>query len=219
MGIDYLSGSVEKSDPDAAGIIEDMRAAIRRADNIILGLLDFSAPRDMQFAAENINQVIEQALALTKHEQIGTLVTVERHLAVNLPTVSVDANKITQVFVNLFMNACQAMEDGGRLIVSSAAKTLRPEEVRMEAGTREAARFRAGETVVEVLVDDTGPGIPAEKIHRVFDPFFTTKPTGQGTGLGLTVTRKIIELHGGHLEVHNRPEGGARFVIWFKAAG
>jgi signal transduction histidine kinase len=166
--------------------------------------------------AEDINSVIEQALVLTKHEQIGTLVTVVRELTPGLPRVKVDPNKITQVFVNLFMNACQAMQGGGTLTVRSRQKTLQPGEVQVEAGSRVAAPFRTGETIIEVLVDDTGPGIPEDKLPRIFDPFFTTKPTGQGTGLGLTVTRKIIELHGGHIAASNRPEGGARIAIWFK---
>lgn len=218
MGIDYLGSAAGQNDPNVAAIIEDMRAAIRRADNIILGLLDFSAPRDLQLQALSLNEIIEQALVLTKHEQIGTLVTVERRLASGLPKISLDPNKIMQVFVNLFMNACQAMSGGGTLTVTTQLKTLQPGEIRTEAGSREAARFVLGEQVVVVYVDDTGPGIPEDKLPRVFDPFFTTKPTGEGTGLGLTVTRKIIELHGGHIAIANRPEGGARVTVWFKVS-
>ncbi len=164
---------------------------------------------------ENVNQIIEQALILTKHEQIGTLVTVERRLCETLPKISMDANKLMQVFVNLFMNACQAMDGGGTLTIRTSTKILAHEDIHTDAGSRQAAVFHAGNTIVLVEVQDTGPGIPDDKINRVFDPFFTTKPTGQGTGLGLTVTRKIVELHGGNINLHNRPEGGAVAEIWF----
>jgi signal transduction histidine kinase len=147
---------------------------------------------------------------------MGTLVTVQREFGADLPKVKLDANKIMQVFVNLFVNACQAMVNGGVITVRSYQKTLVHGEIEVETGTRQAARFRAGEVVVCAEVDDTGPGIPENLLPRIFDPFVTTKPTGQGTGLGLTVTRKIIELHGGHIDISNLPAGGTRATIWFK---
>jgi len=216
MGIDYLGSSVAPDDAVSLGIIQDMRAAIRRADNIILGLLDFSAPRDLKLNEESINQVIEHALNLTRHQQMGTLVRVERQLAPDLPRVKVDVNKITQVLVNIFLNALQAMDGGGTLTVRSLARAIQADEAAMDSGSRQAAPFRPGETAVVVEVDDTGPGIPPDKLGRLFDPFFTTKPTGQGTGLGLSVTRRIVELHGGAIRIVNRPEGGARVIILFK---
>jgi signal transduction histidine kinase len=80
-------------------------------------------------------------------------------------------------------------------------------------GSRTSNQFFVGDTVVVVAFDDTGPGIPEENLAKIFDPFFTTKPTGVGTGLGLPVSKKIVELHGGTIEVSNRRDGGARVMI------
>jgi signal transduction histidine kinase len=82
---------------------------------------------------------------------------------------------------------------------------------------RDSDRFRPGSHLVTIEVLDTGSGIPEEMLGKVFEPFFTTKPTGQGTGLGLTVTKTIIDLHGGSIEIANRSEGGARVLITFNA--
>jgi signal transduction histidine kinase len=113
----------------------------------------------------------------------------------NLPALRLDAGKITQVFVNLFTNALHAMDARGTVTVRTFVEN------------------HGGTVVVEI--DDTGPGIPEEKLTQVFEPFFTTKPSGKGTGLGLSVVKSILDMHGAVITLHNRPEGGLKARVAF----
>ena len=137
-----------------------------------------------------------------------------RDLQSDLPPLVIDADKISQVFVNLFTNALHAMEGGGHLSVRTFAKQLTG--VGANVGDSRSESFRVGETIVVVEIDDTGPGIPEDKHGKIFEPFFTTKPTGRGTGLGLSVVKTIIDLHGATIDIRNLPEGGARVTIMFQ---
>ena len=216
MGVDYLAQHLHSSDENVSLILSDMTEAIKRADGIILGLLDFSAPHALDTQADDLSAVIEQSLSLVRHVIKETNVTVIKELTTGLPPVWLDRNKMKQVFVNLFTNACHAMPGGGTLTIRTSARQLTASEVAHDAGARHADRFHGGETVVIAEVIDTGTGIAADQLSHIYDPFFTTKETGKGTGLGLTVTKKIIELHGGAIRVDNRKEGGACVTVMFK---
>jgi signal transduction histidine kinase len=161
--------------------------------------------------------VVEQALSLVQHELVRARVTVVTELGKDIPPLKLNRNKIEQVFVNLFMNAVQAMPEGGTLTIRTAAK--RGSKLGPVVGGRKTGPRRSGETLVVAELEDTGTGIPEDKLDRVFDPFFTTKPVGQGTGLGLPVTRKIIELHGGTMDIRNRQAGGVRVTLTFTTGG
>jgi signal transduction histidine kinase len=216
MGADYLAQHLQSQDENVALILADMTDAIKRADSIIMGLLDFSVPHALDTHAEDLSAILEQSLALVRHALGEGSITLVRELASGLPPVWLDRNKIKQVFVNLLTNAIHATAPGGTLTVRTTSRQLLAEEVDHNAGLRRAERFRAGETVVIAEVADTGAGIAEEKLAQIFDPFFTTKPTGKGTGLGLTVTKKIVELHGGSLSIRNRKEGGVLVTLMFK---
>ena len=217
MGIDYMSKNLASPDENVASILSDMNDAIKRADSIILGLLDFSVPRALDLHSEDLSAVVEQSLALVRHEISNTPIKLAKDLADSLPPVWIDRNKIKQVLVNILTNAIHAMPDGGVLAVRTYVKQLQLGEIDRDAGSRLADRFRAGERVVVTEVLDEGTGISEDQLAKIFDPFFTTKPTGKGTGLGLTVTKKIIELHGGNIEIKNRPERGTIVTITFRA--
>jgi len=204
MGVEYLAREQFSSDSNVPGVLDDISGAVKRADEVIRGLLDFSAPKKLEIKEVELNAIIEQALILVRGEMHGEGFQVIKELQAGLPPLKLDSLKIGQVFINVFTNAIHSMGDGGTLTVRTFT--------RQRAGTGPGT----GETEVVTEVDDTGPGIPEEQIGKLFDPFFTTKPTGKGTGLGLTVTKTIVDLHGGTIDIHTRPEGGARVTLKFK---
>jgi len=215
MGIAYLNEQKPPLSDQVLSVLKDMSEATKRADNVIRGLLDFSVPKRLEAAEENINEVIEESLHLVRGEMDGSKHQVKMNLGTDLPLIHFDRSKIGQVFINLFTNALQAMSDGGTLSISTYMEQIT--SVGANVGDARSESFRAGDKVVVVEVDDSGPGIPSDMISKIFDPFFTTKPTGKGTGLGLTVARSIMDLHGGVIQITNRPEGGAHAKLIFKA--
>jgi signal transduction histidine kinase len=191
-----------------------MNDAIHRADGVIRGMLDFASPRQIETKIGDLNTVIEHALLMVKHDLDRHRVVVNRWLDPDLPPCKLDSQKMEEVFINVFENAVHAMPAGGTLTVRTYAKQLTGYGTNV--GDSKIYRFKIGEFVIIAEIEDTGIGIPPEKLSRIFDPFFTTKPTGQGTGLGLSVCKTIIELHGGSIEIHNQKTGGAQAVIMLK---
>ncbi len=215
MGINYLDRALLQKDKNVLLVLEEMRSAILRADTVTRGLLDFSAARQLDVRPESINGLIEQTLVLVRHKFKEQGIELVTNLAPTLPDVSVEKSQIQQVFVNILMNALHAMEQGGKFTITTRAEKL----VRSlhEEGARTSLQMFRGEPVVVTTFEDTGAGISRENLAKIFDPFFTTKPTGVGTGLGLPVSKKIVELHGGSIEVSNRIEGGVRVTIILRA--
>jgi len=166
-----------------------------RASEIVNNLLNFSRTGGAAFKEVNLNQVIDETLTLVTHPFRAGNVQVIKNLEADLPGVLGSGNRLQQVFLNLFLNAKDAMPSGGMLEVRTAANN----------GT------------VEIEVADTGMGIQRENLARVFDPFFTTKATGRGTGLGLSVSYGIIKEHAGKIEVRSTPGKGTSFRLEFPA--
>jgi signal transduction histidine kinase len=146
----------------------------------------------------DLNGIIAHTLSLVRHELGKKHITLVRELADDLPETKLDENKTQQVVLNICMNSIHAMPGGGQLRVKTR-RDLSP----------------AGQTLVVIEVEDTGPGIPADKLAKVFDPFFSTKSFGKGHGLGLSIAKQIVELHRGTIELRNRPEGGVKVTMAF----
>jgi len=215
MGLNYLARKLPADDDNLTMVMQEMRDAIQRADAITRGLLEFAASKRLAAQPHEFNKLILDTLRLVRHELSKHNIVLVNELAENLPLVAVDKTQIQQVFVNLFVNAAHAMPQGGTMTVRTGLRPLT--ETAHSEGSRSGERIWAGTNAVFAEVEDTGTGIPQENLARIFDPFFTTKPTGVGTGLGLPVSKKIIELHGGIIDIKNKVEGtGVRATVLLK---
>ena len=172
-------------------ILEKIAKQTFRASEIVNSLLNFSRTSSTSFGAVNVNRVIQETLSLLEHQLQKSGIEIRQDLDPDLPAVHGNGGKLQQVFLNLFLNARDAMAGGGTLEVRSYCDG----------------------TGARIEVSDTGHGIAPEHLHRIYDPFFTTKGAKKGTGLGLSVTYGIIQEHGGSIEVSNRRSGGATFRV------
>jgi signal transduction histidine kinase len=216
MGIGFLAG--QEVSEDNKIILDEMNEAVRRANIVVTSLMDLSAQRDMGMREQSWNTVAEQALGAMAGDLERAGIEVQRDFGADIPDSPMDATKIEQVFMNLLTNALHAMPEGGTLTVRTRRKTLGEEDVKWLPGDRSGTRFREQDEVVVIELSDTGTGIAPENLDKLFDPFFSTKPTGKGMGLGLTVARKVVELHRGSIHIRNQPTGGAVVTMMFPAS-
>ncbi|MEA3211653.1 MAG: hypothetical protein QOE70_4710 [Chthoniobacter sp.] len=216
MGLHCLADPKTMAQGEAAGILKEMEDAVTRANSVIGDLLDFSSPKDLELRTAEVNPLIQQALRFVRHDLMHGKIRVVTHLQENLQPCSIDRSKLEQVFVNVFTNACHAMPARGTLTITTGEKIAGSEVVELPGENQNP--LRPGDRVVFIEVADTGTGIAPDQLSKIFDPFFTTKPEGQGTGLGLAVCRKIVDLHGGYLTVRNGPEIGAIVEILLRPA-
>jgi signal transduction histidine kinase len=207
---------ISPDDPNVATILQQMRDAVERADRIVRGLVDFSSQRSLSREPTQLSRVVEEVLLLVKHELTRSNTKVSVRMEKDLPHVFLDMSKFEQVLINLIINAVHAMDGGGAKQIKIRAWSESLEEVVKNQGARKREVFRSGDRVVILEISDNGHGIPPADSNRLFDPFFTTKATGVGTGLGLSVARRIVELHGGELTLENRtkePGAVARLIL------
>jgi len=221
-------------------LVDDMRREARRIDRIVKGLLDYARPRQPAPRPIEVNTVVTGAHELVEAQGHFKEIEVKLDLGDEVPTVHADPHQLEQIMVNLLLNAAQAVDGAEgrwiRVCTEAAAyeasippsrrrddplgidySHLRRLQARREGLT--PPPFTIGEKVVRISVADNGPGIPAEIMDRVFDPFFSTKETGQGTGLGLAVSARLIEGMGGTIRVDSPEGGGACFSVLLPAAG
>ena len=212
MSLDYLG--TEPISEGGQTVLQEMKEAVKRSAGVITGLMDLGSPAELGMHATDLHPVIEKALAALSDDLARASIKVERRFVSDLPQPRVDAVKLAQVFINLLTNAIQAMPGGGTLTISTALAAA--DASAFEAGNRGGAQFREGERVIKVEIADTGEGIAHEHLGKVFEPFFSTRPTGKGMGLGLTVARKMIEMHRGTIAIQNRDGGGTVVTMTFK---
>jgi two-component system, NtrC family, nitrogen regulation sensor histidine kinase GlnL len=176
---------------------------MERVDTIVSRMLKFSAPVKPTLAIIGLHELLDHSLRLVQHRVEGKLIALHRQFEASPDALSGDDHQLEQAFLNLLINAVEAMGAEGALTVRTDVFT---EEARL------ALREGPGPTrFLRVSISDTGPGIPPENLGTIFDPFFTTKKSG--TGLGLAVTRNIIEEHKGLIRVESAPGKGSTFMV------
>ncbi len=168
-----------------------------RIAKLIQQLLDFARPKKMRAKAVDLNSEIENVLQLLKSQLDKSSIELSLKLQKNLPFVFGDAAQLQEVFVNLIVNSIHSMENGGKLVISTHHKNGQDEDL------------------IEVIIADTGCGIPEENLPRIFNPFFTTKEVGKGTGLGLAITQRIVQDHKGAISVESKVDKGTSFKLNF----
>jgi two-component system, NtrC family, sensor kinase len=186
-----------QGDPQKSGLLEKITRQTFRASEIVNNLLNFSRTTAAEFAEVDVNKIILDTLALLEHQFKIAKVQVRSDLTPGISTIQGNAGRLQQVFLNLFLNAKDAMHGGGTLSVATSN----------------------GE-VVSIRISDTGSGIAPEHIQRIYDPFFTTKTSpkegqNRGSGLGLSVTYGIIQEHAGKIRVESTPGDGTTFALDF----
>jgi signal transduction histidine kinase len=175
---------------------EDLRRVIldaERCRDTVKELLEFSRQTSQLMRPHDINQAITRTLFLLENQTLFHNIEIEKNLDPLLPSVNANMQQLNHAFLNLILNAADAMDGRGKLTINS---------------------YRvSGKNIICIEISDTGPGIPEENQKQIFEPFFTTKEEGKGTGLGLSMVYGIVEDHGGRIYVKNNPDQGVTFYI------
>ncbi|MDK9718660.1 MAG: ATP-binding protein [Trichlorobacter sp.] len=190
-----LAAKDKRLDPALKGDLETISSEAQRCAGIVKGLLEFARDYQPKMTTCDINQVVIDSLRLVECQAVFQNVAILRQLANNLPQIMADQNQLKQVFINIFINAGQAMQDQKR--------------GELQIITTQSAELKGG---VLIKISDSGCGVPTEQLGKLFDPFFTTKGTG-GTGLGLSVSYGIIKAHGGTIKAESDVGMGMTFII------
>lgn len=177
---------------------EDLQTIIREAERckvIVADLLEFSHQTTYEMEPIGLNEVINKTITVLQHQPIFHNITVSMELDEKLPPIYGNSIRLNQVVMNIIVNAAQAMDGKGNLRIVS--------------------RCRANQDINEISITDSGPGIDNDLLEKIFDPFFTTKATGEGTGLGLSVSYAIVKEHKGSIRVTSSPDSGTTFTLRF----
>ena len=173
-------------------MVERIEMEAQRLSEYTRGVLSFARTGQKTEAEADVNQVLREVMSFLRYEARKRSITVIEELDYDVLPVAADNNRLKQIFINLLMNAFQAMENGGALLV----RTSMPDD-----------------RSVRIEIADTGKGIPQEQLDRIFEPFYTTKKAGDGTGLGLYIVWKMVELMRGRIEVKSTVGEGTTFSL------
>ncbi len=195
QGIAYVSSSI-KEDYALFDACERITKSAIHADMIIRNLLSFARQTPLLLSETDLCELIEEALAIVEYQADRKSIKTIKDYAHDLPRLKVDGSQIKQVFINILVNAIDAINDGGSIVVSTTH----------EVNENKMPRVR-------IMIIDNGTGIPEDILQKVYDPFFTTKEISGGTGLGLSITKGIVERHNGEIIIKSKQGVGTIVTV------
>jgi signal transduction histidine kinase len=175
-------------------MVERIELEVQRLSQFTKGLLSFARKEDGTVGEADLNQVLQEVIYFLKYEAQKRSIKLVEDFDFRLPPIVADVNRLKQIFINLVMNAFQAMNEGGSLLLRT---------------------YSEGERFVSVQIADTGMGIPKHILPHIYEPFYTTKKTSKGTGLGLFITKKLVESFSGTISVVSSEGEGTCFTLTF----
>lgn len=216
MCLDGIRPAVPEDNKFAQEMCGMLGEAVVCAETIVSALIGQSEAAKLTLVGEDLNEFVTDTLEIMSDEIRTCQVKVVSEFADPPPTAFIGIDECRQVLMNVLLNGIEAMPDGGDISIRTGIRM--PEDLDEKEGSRRGARVRNGEPAAFIEVDDGGHGIAETELGNVFDPFFTSKATAKknGKGLGLTVCRKLIDLHGGEIQLRNLPNGGVRATIYLR---
>jgi hypothetical protein len=214
---------------------------IERINRIVRELLDFARPSKFEIKEVEVNEIIESTLSLLSYQKSFKNIETQLEMQPDLPMIKGDDSQLSQVFINIILNAVDAMPEGGLLTIQTGTHIVEnPDADRLQriyprrrksdpmesdySHMRKSdplsvlfKKFSEGDRLVKIRISDTGVGIPKKNLENIFDPFFTTKSPDKGTGLGLSISLRIVESLGGEIRVESEFGKGTTFEIYFPA--
>jgi len=190
--LSHLELELKAAKPEERREIEQCIEAAQRMSVTLHSLMNYARPGPLVLSKVNLHRLVSDTLAFLEHQPMLHGRVLENRVPTDLPCIRVDANQLSQIFMNLLLNAAQATPEGGRITVM-------------------AAQVNPGDKV-EIRIEDTGCGIPADVLPHVFEPFFTTK-RGKGTGLGLSISQTYVRSHEGEIQIESVPQRGTAVTI------
>ena len=204
--IEVMAGVLKRqltTQPDATEILDDIIKEAKVANSIVVEVLEFVRPIPLQVERASLEEVVKDSITLAEGKMRRGVVSIDTHIAPEVPDLLADPQQLRQLFSNLLANAFEALGGEGHVEIRA---TLRPAE---EEPSGSGELLQPPQVVIEVR--DDGPGITPDDLERIFSPFFTTKP--QGTGLGLAIVRKVVDAHDGHIDAVSALGRGATFRV------
>ncbi len=182
--------------PQTKEFIKLIQEGLKRIEVIVKRLTTFSKPYVLRMSDHNLNDIVKESLIFMEHRIEDENISLQKRFAPNLPKVYVDVDNVSQVIINLLANAFDSMPNGGKLLIESQL-------------------CKEHESCVQFLISDTGYGIKKDEVDKIFDPFFSTKGNGKGIGLGLAISKRIMEDHAGNITVASSSGKGTTFAVCF----